>query len=424
MTKAAVRWLLGGTVGMVLLGIFLLVAVPLFLVALLFSGGQCGPSGSGWAVGMILDGTETTVRAYTTGYGWYDNTPPGSAQIARPVIHTSAGGSGTYNDPITVAVAAPNGVWVYPAGTRFYLPNLHRYGVVEDLGDTGMQSPPNGASVWLDQWGGGQGVSQNTSLDCLGKMTGTFTVIVNPKAGYPVPAGSGVLHDGICDAGYGDAVPAANAAAASAATAAPGPTLNASDKAAVTTAFNACQVAMSGNAASSTGSAPDGAWGGFSNGLIPPAVLCPIPWMQGRTMHDGEPFLARCDMTKALTELNTAYRARFNTDLDFDSAYRSYAYQADLCSRVTHACAPPGTSNHGLGLAVDFIVTDGSPQYQWLVANAGRFGIVHPGWAQQPGSGYEPWHWELNPTVAIQTGALTTADVAAASDSSPDTKPK
>ena len=47
---------------------------------------------------------EQSFQAYLTGYSFWDNTPPGSAAIARPVIHRRAGGSGTYGDPITIAV--------------------------------------------------------------------------------------------------------------------------------------------------------------------------------------------------------------------------------------------------------------------------------------------------------------------------------
>jgi LAS superfamily LD-carboxypeptidase LdcB len=63
--------------------------------------------------------------------------------------------------------------------------------------------------------------------------------------------------------------------------------------------------------------------------------------------------------------------------------------------------AVPGTSNHGWGLAVDLcggIERFGTPQYGWMLANAGRFGFVHPGWAD-PGNGREePWHWEYTGT--------------------------
>src|SRR5262249_39093747 len=50
----------------------------------------------------ISNSNETAFTAYITGYGWPDNTPP-SANISNPVVHQSAGGTGTYADPITIA---------------------------------------------------------------------------------------------------------------------------------------------------------------------------------------------------------------------------------------------------------------------------------------------------------------------------------
>ena len=47
--------------------------------------------------------------------------------------------------------------------------------------------------------------------------------------------------------------------------------------------------------------------------------------------------------------------------------------------------AVPGTSNHGWGLAVDLcggIQNFGTPHYTWMKANAGRFGFLHPDWAE------------------------------------------
>lgn len=179
-------------------------------------------------------------------------------------------------------------------------------------------------------------------------------------------------------------------------------------------------------AVDSTGVSGIKAWGGFTNGMIPFAVLCPIPWKSGVRMADGSGYYARCDYVKALTALNVEYRARFGRDIDMTTAYRSQDYQRSLCARVTHACAAPGRSVHGLALAIDFsggINRVATPQHQWMVANAGRFGIVHPAWAQKPGKSFEPWHWEFNPDLGIQTGVVTTADVAAASDSDPFTRP-
>ncbi|GDY30080.1 hypothetical protein [Gandjariella thermophila] len=36
-------------------------------------------------------------------YGARDNDPPGSSDISYPQIHSQAGGTGTYDDPITFA---------------------------------------------------------------------------------------------------------------------------------------------------------------------------------------------------------------------------------------------------------------------------------------------------------------------------------
>src|SRR2546421_9944736 len=46
----------------------------------------------------------TTQQTFLTFYGWWDNTPPGG-DIAFPKIHNTAGGKGTFADPITFATA-------------------------------------------------------------------------------------------------------------------------------------------------------------------------------------------------------------------------------------------------------------------------------------------------------------------------------
>ena len=88
-----------------------------------------------------------------------------------------------------------------------------------------------------------------------------------------------------------------------------------------------------------------------------------------------------------------------------ESCYRSFEMQQwwrdfycffGNCSLA----AVPGTSVHGWGRAVDFEDAGGeltfdSAGYHWLKANAGRFGFVHPAWAEPGQSSSEPWHWEL-----------------------------
>ena len=64
----------------------------------------------GSASGGLLGGSPayaaTTQPTFLTFYGWWDNTPPGG-DIAFPRLHNTAGGRGTFADPITFATATP-----------------------------------------------------------------------------------------------------------------------------------------------------------------------------------------------------------------------------------------------------------------------------------------------------------------------------
>jgi cell wall-associated NlpC family hydrolase len=134
----------------------------------------------------------------------------------------------------------------------------------------------------------------------------------------------------------------------------------------------------------------DGArqWGGYPNGLIPPSAMCPL----GAAGHR-----LRCDAAAAYRAMSAAFAADMGGPICITDSYRTYASQVDLYGRKPALAAVPGTSNHGWGLAVDLcggIERFGTPAYQWMVANAGRFGYLHPTWAD-PGNGREePWHWE------------------------------
>jgi hypothetical protein len=158
--------------------------------------------------------------AYTTGYGYWDNTPAGSAAVSHPVLHRTAGGTGTWADPVTVAVghSITGGVDTldYPAGTRLYVPNLQKYLIVEDTcgdGDTPQNGPchtgaPAGTSVWLDVWIGGSSGTQAAADACGSALTdangAAHTVIVNPSVRtYKVTPGD-VLSGGACHANYGN----------------------------------------------------------------------------------------------------------------------------------------------------------------------------------------------------------------------------
>ncbi len=93
--------------------------------------------------------------------------------------------------------------------------------------------------------------------------------------------------------------------------------------------------------------------------------------------------------------------------LVIDSAYRSVAYQKVIYQRlmaegksfaeVALSVAPPGYSEHALGLAVDFYPSDwrfaGTKAYQWLFEHGQRFGFreTYPQYGSE-----HPWeasHW-------------------------------
>ncbi len=129
-------------------------------------------------------GDRSTV--FVTGYTYWDNSPPGSAQIARPIIHDRAGGTGTWKDPITVAVGfGPR----FAFGTKFYLPDLKKYFIVEDLCGA-CSDGRNGGAYTLDIWLDGSHLSSGGATSCAAKITGTQPAIKDPSSDLPVDSGS------------------------------------------------------------------------------------------------------------------------------------------------------------------------------------------------------------------------------------------
>lgn len=141
---------------------------------------------------------------YLTGYSYWDNTPPGSAVISHPVLHDRAGGTGTYDDPVTVAVGhaitGGQSVPLYAPGTRFYLVSKRRYLIVEDTcgdGPKPQQGPcyrlptrlKGKAVAWLDVWVDGQAAGRAASDRCMSRLTGVTRVIKDPPPGLPVRPG-------------------------------------------------------------------------------------------------------------------------------------------------------------------------------------------------------------------------------------------
>ena len=155
-----------------------------------------------------------------TFYGFFDNSPPGTA-IAHPIIHSGAGGVGTYQDPISFAVA-PEVQNRVPAGTIIYIPSLEKYFIMEDdctssgPGGTPVQGQgcdgelKNGVNefdLWIDgdphknardNPGSGSGNNNNNMTDCEDTLTADkVKVIMNATDGKPVNT-KPLLNNGKC----------------------------------------------------------------------------------------------------------------------------------------------------------------------------------------------------------------------------------
>ncbi|AAZ54406.1 hypothetical protein Tfu_0368 [Thermobifida fusca YX] len=130
---------------------------------------------------------------------------------------------------------------------------------------------------------------------------------------------------------------------------------------------------------------------GAPNGLLPSDSLCEL--------HVEGHYL-RADAAVDFLRMNQAYAQEFGTDMCVTSSYRDLQNQHRVYAQQPPGyAAVPGTSNHGLGLAVDLcggVQNQGSPQFNWLEAHAGEYNWFHPAWAYS--NPFEPWHWEYDPS--------------------------
>lgn len=146
-------------------------------------------------------GNAVTLKAYITGYAAGDNSPAGDGTFLNGV-EGHAGGTGTYSDPITVAVGYVGSKADYAYGTVFYVPNFQRYFKAQDT-CADCHTVKDGQQVHLDLYAGnysGSGV-----LSCEDSFTGDFTVLQNPPSNLKVSTGT--LYSGSkCTAQFGNAL--------------------------------------------------------------------------------------------------------------------------------------------------------------------------------------------------------------------------
>lgn len=123
----------------------------------------------------------TNLTVYVTYYGWPDNDPAGNAiaypkSDGYPVIHEGAGGTGTFENPVTFAAK----VGKFPIGTKIYVPYIKKYVILED---TCASCTGN----WIDIWMESDGNNQNKVIACEEHWTKeSIPVEVNPPTGREV----------------------------------------------------------------------------------------------------------------------------------------------------------------------------------------------------------------------------------------------
>ncbi|MCW0212473.1 MAG: hypothetical protein OJJ54_03870 [Pseudonocardia sp.] len=134
--------------------------------------------GSTTTGGATIGPAGTQKSAKITFYAAFDNDPAGSTQIAYPSVHSEAGGTGTFSDPVTMASDADQ---IAP-GTVIYYPPLKKYFVMEDQCASCLGS----GSFWIDLYAGG--ATDSGVEDCEAALTpgGNVTIEINPPAGRPV----------------------------------------------------------------------------------------------------------------------------------------------------------------------------------------------------------------------------------------------
>lgn len=162
LTQPLHRWVLLGIVGVAAL----LVAIGA-VVMTEFGGRPRGP--------------------YATLYASYDNTPPGSTRIEYSrcagfaTVHCEAGGTGTYEDPITMATDPRE----LPIGTRVYSGQLRKYAVMEDSCAECIRDWSNHRHARFDFYAGT--TSNEAVLRCEDSLTSNGRpMAINPPPGKPV----------------------------------------------------------------------------------------------------------------------------------------------------------------------------------------------------------------------------------------------
>lgn len=145
----------------------------------------------------------------------------------------------------------------------------------------------------------------------------------------------------------------------------------------------------------------------LEEGYAPPDLVPP------KVRGAGPEVTLRSEAAQALEQLFSAALNEKGYALQAVSGYRSYSKQRAIYrrkmadsgkERAQLLVAPPGASEHQLGLAMDIARLKSTalsagfgatPEGQWVAQNAHRFGFIvryQQPWIAQTGYAYEPWH--------------------------------
>ena len=131
---------------------------------------------------------------------------------------------------------------------------------------------------------------------------------------------------------------------------------------------------------------------------------------------NGSKIFVETETRDALVQMMAAAKLD-DIHLEVNSGYRSRRYQKQIFTRMLNSgrdsddiiryVAPPGYSEHALGMAVDFHPSNWEfaalPAYQWLRENAHIFGFAETyGRTKALGYPWEAWHWAYTPPPCSQ----------------------
>ncbi|KAL9093869.1 MAG: hypothetical protein Q9165_003792 [Trypethelium subeluteriae] len=143
---------------------------------------------------LARDGTtnntcQTVDAVQFTFFGWPDNSPPGAGKAYTcPGRGPSSGGTGTHDDPVTIATA----IGELNKCDTIYIPYLKKYGIFEGYCQQCIDDW-NGHKYHIDIWtGSSQEGGDQDQTGCEWKFTPATaqTIVRNPPPGLEVNTGS------------------------------------------------------------------------------------------------------------------------------------------------------------------------------------------------------------------------------------------